>query len=246
MQLYGLIGYPLGHSFSERFFAEKFETEHIDDVSYHNFPIPSITDLPAVLAAHPELCGFNVTIPYKEQIIPYLQELDSEASAIGAVNCVSIRDGHLTGHNTDAYGFRRSLLKMLGAARPSALVLGTGGASKAVCHVLTQLGIPYQMVSRTASQDKITYDALTEQMVASHHLIVNTTPLGTFPNVDTSPSIPYDALTPAHYLFDLVYNPALTAFLRQGQQRGAAVQNGYEMLVGQAIRSWEIWQSDRD
>lgn len=242
MRLYGLIGYPLGHSFSARFFAEKFSSEQIDDCAYRNFPIPDINQLPRLLHDHPDLRGFNVTIPYKELIRPYLDEIDPEADAIGAVNCVRIHDGRLQGYNTDVYGFRASLLNLLGPARPDALVLGTGGASKAVRFVLDGLGIRHQTISRTAGTGKIAYTELTPEIAAAHPLIINTTPLGTFPDTGGCPALPYAALTPSHFLFDLVYNPPLTEFLRRGQAQGAAIMNGYDMLVGQAIRSWEIWQ----
>jgi len=246
MKRYGLIGYPLGHSFSQRYFTEKFEREGIAECTYENFPIESIDKLDTVLHEHPDLCGFNVTIPYKERIIPRLRSMAEEARTIGAVNCVRITPEGLAGYNTDAYGFRTSLLKLLDGARPQrALVLGTGGASKAVKYVLGQLGIPFDIVSRTAAAGDYTYDSLTFEAVRSRRLIVNATPLGTFPKTDECPDIPYDAIGEAHFLFDLVYNPPLTEFLRRGQERGAAIANGYDMLAGQAEKAWEIWNADQ-
>ena len=240
-RLYGLIGYPLGHSFSERYFAEKFSANQMTGVSYRNFPLERIDLLPVLLREHPDLCGFNVTIPYKEQVIPYLDRVDDEAVRIGAVNCVRIDNGKLTGYNADIYGFENSLLTLIGTERPAALVLGSGGASKAVKYVLTRLGMPYKEVSRTKKADNLTYGELTPQVMTDHRLIVNTTPLGTFPDTESAPDIPYGLLSPHHFLFDLVYNPPLTRFLASGQKQGAAIQNGYDMLVGQAEKSWEIW-----
>lgn len=242
MKRYGLIGYPLGHSFSQRYFTEKFEREGIAGCTYENFPIESIDRLDEVLERHPDLCGFNVTIPYKERIIPRLRSMAEEARKIGAVNCVRVTPEGLVGHNTDAYGFRTSLLKLLDGAHPGqALVLGTGGASKAVKYVLEQLGIPFDVVSRKASAGDFTYDELTSETVRTRRLIVNATPLGTFPKTDECPDIPYEAIGETHFLFDLVYNPPLTEFLRRGRQQGAAIANGYDMLVGQAEKAWSIW-----
>ena len=242
MKRYGLIGYPLGHSFSQRYFTEKFEREGIAGCTYENFPIESIDRLDEVLERHPDLCGFNVTIPYKERIIPRLRSMAEEARKIGAVNCVRVTPEGLVGHNTDAYGFRTSLLKLLDGAHPErALVLGTGGASKAVKYVLEQLDIPFDVVSRKASAGDFTYDELTSETVRTRRLIVNATPLGTFPKTDECPDIPYEAIGETHFLFDLVYNPPLTEFLRRGRQQGAAIANGYDMLVGQAEKAWSIW-----
>lgn len=242
-KLYGLIGYPLGHSFSQKYFTDKFVKEDIQDAEYRNFPISSITGLPELLKSHPTLSGFNVTIPYKEQVIPYLDSIDPEAKAIGAVNCVKIEDGKLTGYNTDVYGFRNSLLDLIGGQRPAALILGTGGASKAVKYVLSDLGIPHIMVSRTPANGRLTYGGLNEEIIDKHKLIVNTTPLGTFPNTESFPDIPYGLLTEGHFLFDLVYNPSETEFMKQGIVQGAKASNGYDMLTGQAERAWAIWQS---
>ncbi len=242
MKRYGLIGYPLGHSFSQRYFTEKFEREGIARCTYENFPIESIDRLDEVLERHPDLCGFNVTIPYKERIIPRLRSMAEEARKIGAVNCIRVTPEGLVGHNTDAYGFRTSLLKLLDGTHPErALVLGTGGASKAVKYVLEQLGIPFDVVSRKASAGDFTYEELTSETIRTRRLIVNATPLGTFPKTDECPDIPYEAIGETHFLFDLVYNPPLTEFLRWGRQQGAAIANGYDMLVGQAEKAWSIW-----
>ncbi len=245
MKRYGLIGYPLGHSFSQRYFTEKFEREGITECVYENFAIESVDRLDEVLERHPDLCGFNVTIPYKERIVPRLRSMAEEAEKIGAVNCVRVTPEGLFGYNTDAHGFRTSLLKLLGGARPRrALVLGTGGASKAVKYVLAELGIPFGVVSRTAAAGDYTYENLSLETVRTHRLIVNATPLGTFPNTDACPEIPYEAIGKEHFLFDLVYNPPLTEFLRRGQMQGASVVNGYDMLVGQAEKAWSIWNGD--
>ena len=239
-RLYGLIGYPLGHSFSEKYFAAKLSSLH-SDALYRNFPLERIDLLPTLIRSHPELCGFNVTIPYKEQIIPYLDKLDEEAARVGAVNCVRIENGKLTGYNADIYGFESSLLTLIGGERPAALVLGSGGASKAVKFVLSRLQMPFVEVSRTKRSGNLTYGELSPEVMERHLLIVNTTPLGTFPDTESAPAIPYDLLTSRHCLFDLFYNPPLTRFLSQGQTHGAAIKNGYDMLVGQAEKSWEIW-----
>jgi shikimate dehydrogenase len=248
MKQYGLIGYPLGHSFSAAWFAQLFAAEGITDAVYDNFPLAAIDELPALLATHPDLHGFNVTIPYKEAILPYLTELDPQAAAIGAVNCVKVirwdNELILKGFNTDSYGFERSLLALIGDSRPSALVLGTGGASRAVGYVLDCLSIPFRKVSRRAEGQVLSYDELTEETIARSPLIVNTSPVGRSPHTDEMPRIPYSAIGRSHFLYDLIYNPAQTAFLREGRRRGAAVMNGYAMLVAQAQRSWEIWQED--
>lgn len=242
MRLYGLVGFPLGHSFSERYFADKFRKEGIADAVYHNFPLEKVTDLENLLSQNPSLSGFNVTIPYKEAVIPYLTSVNDEAARIGAVNCVKVTNGGLIGYNTDATGFRASLLESLDGRRPSsALILGTGGASKAVAYVLGQLGITYRFVSRTAAEDRISYSQLTGDIISGSHLIINTTPLGTFPKTDECPPIHYDAIGPEHLLFDLVYNPPQTKFMALGQSNGAKTVNGYRMLVGQAEEAWRIW-----
>jgi shikimate dehydrogenase len=242
MRRYGLIGYPLTHSFSQRFFTEKFFREGITDCSYSNFSLGSIGELPAVLA-DPELCGLNVTIPYKQEVIPFLDSLSPVVAEIGACNCIAIADGRRTGHNTDVVGFEQSLIPLLGSHHRRALVLGTGGASKAVEWVLRKLGIEYLLVSRRPGEGIIGYGDVDAALLLSHTLVVNTTPLGMYPQVDVCPPLPYEALTPRHYLFDLIYNPARTLFLLKGEERGATVENGHEMLVLQAEESWRIWNS---
>ncbi|ACU59167.1 shikimate dehydrogenase family protein [Chitinophaga pinensis] len=241
MKVYGLIGYPLSHSFSKGFFAEKFAREGIKECMYDSFPIPTIGDLPALLTQQPGLQGLNVTIPYKEVVIPYLDELSPAAAKMKAVNCIRFKDGRKIGYNTDAIGFRRSLEPLLQPHHNKALILGTGGAAKAVQYVLESLNIPYQLVSRQASAATISYEQLDAATMASHTLIVNTTPLGMYPNLEAAPAIPYELLTADHLLYDLIYNPAVTAFLQKGADKGATIKNGHEMLILQAEASWEIW-----
>lgn len=240
MKYFGLIGHPLGHSFSARYFAEKFAAEGID-ARYDNFDLDDIGEVETLR----RLSGFNVTIPYKQAIIPYLDGMSDEARAIGAVNTVRVENGRFYGYNTDVIGFRESLRDWLAkdnASVRSALVLGTGGASKAVCYALSQLGIAWQLVSRTPKEDCLTYDDLRkETALASIDLVVNCTPLGTFPNVDTCPDLPYESLNPAIRLYDLVYNPEETLFLRRGREQGCPVKNGLEMLHRQAEAAWKIW-----
>jgi shikimate dehydrogenase len=249
MKLYGLIGYPLGHSFSSRFFTEKFKSEGID-AQYRNFAIPDIGDLMEMLAENQDLEGFNVTIPYKEQILPYLASVTPEAQRIGAVNVVKIMkdaDQNVTGlrgYNTDSPAFARTLAPMLPNEPLSALVLGTGGASKAVMAALQSLSIDAILVSRTAAPGRLTYQDLTPEVMASHRVIVNTTPLGMSPKVDNCPPIPYELLTSRHICYDLIYNPAETLFMHKAAAQGAAVKNGLDMLHLQALLSWQIWTSN--
>lgn len=244
MRLFGLIGYPLGHSFSASYFAKKFRDEGINAV-YNNYPLEHINDFKNLVKGEPGLVGLNVTVPYKQEIIAYLDSMSATAEAIGAVNTISFRkkDGQLLpeGDNTDVIGFRQSLEQHLVPSHKSALVLGTGGSSKAVMHVLEQLNIEYTLVSRTDGIGRITYNDLDREIVASTPLIINTTPLGMHPNVESYPDLPYEALTSSHLLFDLVYNPAKTQFLSRGEKQGARVVNGYDMLVYQAEGSWSIW-----
>ena len=241
MKTYGLIGYPLEHSFSGKYFAEKFEKENIQNCEYQLFPIENIQEF--VNLKKQNIAGLNVTIPYKEQVIPYLDELDEHANAIGAVNVIQIKNGKTKGYNSDYYGFKDSLLDFLPKDFNSkALVLGTGGASKALKQVLVDLSISFNIVSRKEEYD-FTYEELNErpEILADFQLIINTTPLGTYPNVEEKPDIPYRALNNNHYLYDLVYNPSETAFMKAGQNQGAKTTNGLEMLIGQAEKSWEIW-----
>lgn len=244
--MFALIGKPLAHSFSADFFNEKFKREGIDN-KYILAPLDSITEVTKLLDDHPDLQGFNVTIPYKQQIIPYLDSLSVEAREIGAVNVVKVeRKGgriFLKGYNSDAIGFKNSIAPLLMPSMDKALILGTGGASHAVDYVLRSLGIKTVKVSRTPALGKLTYGDLSEEVMASHLVIVNTTPLGTWPNTDTCPDIPYKLITPRHLCFDLVYNPALTLFMKKAADQGATVKNGLEMLHLQALAAWEIWNS---
>jgi shikimate dehydrogenase len=240
---FGLIGFPLSHSFSKKYFTEKFERENLHHCTYHNFPIEDITALPALIARHPTLKGFNVTIPYKEQVLPFLHQQSTAVQAIKACNCIRIEEGNWVGYNTDVIGFEQSLKKKLAPHHQQALILGTGGAAKAVAWVLEKLKINYLLVSRTAMPNRkyITYHQLTPPVLAAHLLIVNTSPLGMYPAIETAPNIPYQLLTQKHYLYDLVYNPEETLFLKQGKQQGAIVENGADMLMIQAEESWKIW-----
>lgn len=243
MKQYGLIGKTLSHSFSKKYFEEKFKRENINAV-YENFELNDISQVEELFSIHSNLCGLNVTIPYKEQIIPYLDEVDEKAQKIGAVNTIYIdkATGNKKGYNTDYYGFKQSLKPFLENQHQRALILGTGGASKAVAYVLNELGIITAFVSRTpTAENQLSYDELNENILASFLLIVNTTPLGTFPNLEEKPPLNYSAITPNHLLYDLVYNPAETAFLKEGKERGALTINGEQMLQLQAEKAWEIW-----
>jgi shikimate dehydrogenase len=239
---YGLIGYPLTHSFSPAYFGDKFARGKTDAI-YEKYELTDIAGFPSLLASHPDLKGLNVTIPYKSAVIPFLDELSDAARQIGAVNCIQIRDGKLKGHNTDVIGFGKSLAPLLGPYHRLALVLGTGGSSHAVQYVLQDLDIPFTLVSRSAHTGQFTYDDLNEAIISEHLLIINTTPLGMYPNIISCPPIPYAAVTEQHLLYDLIYNPEETAFLKKGREQGAMVKNGLEMLHLQAEASWEIWNS---
>jgi shikimate dehydrogenase len=243
MREYGLIGYPLSHSFSQKYFTEKFLREGIQDAVFHAFSIPSINDLQGVLHSHPSLVGFCITIPYKKAILPYLHQASAAVKQMGACNCVKIEDGKLIGYNTDVVGFENSFIKKLQAHHTQALILGTGGAAAAVEYTLQKLGIAYRFVSRTAKvhENILGYADLNSAVMHAHTVIINCTPLGTYPKTDEAPAIPYTLLTPQHYLYDLVYNPPLTKFLQLGQAQGAATHNGHEMLEIQAEENWKIW-----
>jgi shikimate dehydrogenase len=241
MRKYGLIGYPLGHSFSQKYFTEKFQQEGIENVSFENFSIPSIEDLEDVLLNNVDLKGLAVTIPYKKQVLDYLDESSTAVKQIGACNCITIENGKLTGHNTDVIGFEQSFTRHLQPHHKQALILGTGGAALAIEYVLNKLQIPFQYVSRTRKENMISYADVTENLMDACQIIINCTPLGTFPDVNECPPLPYQLLTEKHYLYDLVYNPPLTRFLKEGAERGAIIQNGYDMLVLQAEANWEIW-----
>jgi len=252
MQRYGLIGRPLGHSFSKEHFTRKFAKEGLKDHRYDLFELDTIERLPALLRETSGLRGLNVTIPYKETVIPYLDALDPLAAAVGAVNTIVIRDGRTIGHNTDVQGFRTLLNPLVGTLadkgsdiRTRALVLGTGGASRAVAFVLRELNIRFRIVSRSRERGDLTWDLLDPTVVKVCRLIINTTPLGMFPDVKDAPPLPYSALTAKHALIDLVYNPEETAFLKHGKEHGAKTIGGIGMLTAQAEEAWRIWQEAR-
>jgi len=239
---YGLLGRDIEYSFSRKYFNDRFEAEDID-AHYKNFDFQKIEELKEVLK-NEKIDGMNVTIPYKLEIFPFLDRLSPDAEAIGAVNVVKFeKDGTLTGYNSDYYGFKESLLPLLKVKPKKALVLGTGGASKAIAYALKELEIEFTFVSRRAKEGQLTYEDLTENVIEENLLIINSTPLGTFPKVEACPNIPYQFLTEKHMLFDLIYNPAITTFLKKGKEQGASILNGERMLVLQAEKSWEIWNS---
>lgn len=244
MKKYGLIGYPLGHSFSKNYFNEKFHSENID-AEYLNFEISNIKDINTVLLSNPELVGLNVTIPYKEQVIPYLDEVDPDAAAIGAINVIRIirQKGktRLIGYNSDIIGFMQSIEPLLEPQHKKALILGTGGSSKAIFHGLKKLGVEAKFVSRTPKAGMFTYDELTPEVMDEYKVIVNCTPVGMYPRADEYPNIPYECLTPNHLLYDLLYNPNTTLFMKKGADKGAVTKNGIEMLLLQAFAAWDIW-----
>lgn len=241
-RLFGLIGKPLGHSFSKRYFTEKFGQLGITDAAYELFPLESIEALPQLIAAYPNLKGLNVTIPYKQQVIPFLH--DTTELPLQACNCIDIHNGRLKGFNTDVIGFETSFKEQLQPGEHRALILGTGGAAVAVQYVLGKLGIPFSIVSRKAADGVITYDGLNAATINDHDIIINTTPLGTFPDVDTCAELPYDAIGSGHYCYDLVYNPEKTLFLKRCEARGATIKNGGDMLALQAEANWVIWNRD--
>ena len=248
-RLFGLIGYPLSHSFSKRYFNQKFVTERISDHYYELFPLESIELFPALIRGYRNLVGLNVTLPYKQVVIPYLASLDEGAAAVGAVNTIKVTPKGLIGYNTDVLGFETSLLNFFDVNQVNpkplkALILGTGGAAKAVEFVLYKLRIPFLYVSRTKREEVITYQEVNSQVLEEYQLIINTTPLGMSPRVETAPNLPYEKLTSEHLLFDLVYNPENTLFLKRGKEQGAATQNGMEMLILQAERAWEVWNGE--
>jgi len=259
MKKYGLIGYPLTHSFSKKFFTEKFLNNGLDDHQYELYPLPNLSDLPELIKSIPDLCGLNVTVPHKIGVMYYLDKIDPAAKQIDAVNCIKIVNHQpveaffsgelsslsvrLEGFNTDAYAFEESLKPLLKKHHQKALVLGTGGASRAVAYVLEKLGIAYHLVSRRNIRKQLSYKKLTADIMNEHLLIINTTPLGTAPNIEECPDIPYESLTSKHLLYDLVYNPPETEFLKRGKAKGAVIKNGLEMLHMQAEKSWEIWNS---
>lgn len=242
---YGLIGYPLSHSFSRQYFSQKFEREQLVNCRYDLFAIEHIDLLPDLLQQNPDLCGLNVTIPYKQSVLAYINEQSPAVQQIGAVNCIKIKQGRLIGYNTDVIGFEQSLIPLLQAHHKTALVLGNGGAAKAVCWVLQKLGIPYTIVSRQASNNNnnnsLSYEAISAHIMAQHTIVVNTTPLGMYPNTDVAPALPYHFFSPNHLCYDLVYNPAETLFIQQAAKYGAVTKNGLDMLHLQAEAAWAIW-----
>lgn len=244
MDKYGIIGYPLGHSFSPGFFNEKFRNEGIDAV-YERYELSQIDLLPEIMASNPELCGLNVTIPYKQQIMQYLDELSEEAREIGAVNVVKVthngKNVHLKGFNSDVIGFSRSIEPLLEKHHKKALILGTGGAAQAIDYGLKQLGLETIKVSRYERPDTIQYDKITPDVIKEYKVIINCTPIGMYPNTEECPNLPYEAMDSQHLLYDLIYNPDTTLFMKKGMERGAVVKNGLEMLLLQAYASWEFW-----
>ena len=243
MKTFGLIGKGIDYSFSRSFFKKKFKAEKLN-YEYKNFDINTIDDFPSILKIDEKISGLNVTIPYKETIIPFLDEIDFEAQKIGAVNTIKIRNNKLVGYNTDHYGFIKTLIPYLNNNHNSALILGTGGASKAINYSLNKLKIKSQFVSRNPKLDKhISYNCLTKDIISKNTIIINCTPIGTYPNIEESPNIPYKYVTQKHILFDLIYNPLQTKFLKKGLQAKAQTINGLKMLELQAEKSWEIWNN---
>lgn len=248
MKVYGLIGFPLIHSFSAQYFSEKFFRKNIHDCRYELFPLKNISELESLVRNNIELKGLNITIPYKESIIQHLTSVDSDAKEIGAVNTIKIIDNKnfiLHGYNTDAFGFEESVKPFLQNSIQKALILGTGGASKAVAFVLKKLGIQHFFITRTKKNNSgyLIYNEITEEIISSHTLIINATPAGMFPEMNTAPALPYHFLTNKHVLYDLVYNPAETLFMKRGIEQGTLVKNGVEMFYLQAEKSWDIWDS---
>ncbi len=244
MRIFGIIGYPLDHSFSQKYFTDKFQREEINDCIYKTFLIKNIDELKGILERSPQPEGLNVTIPHKQSVLSLLDDSSNIPSELNACNCIKIIDGKLFGYNTDVIGFERSLLPLLKDHHTQALILGNGGAAEAVKYVLQKLNINYRIVNRRIHKDaQLTYADLDENIIKENTLIINTTPVGTFPALFQCPEIPYQYLTSKHLLYDLVYNPEKTLFLINGEKQGAAIKNGYEMLVLQAEESWRIWNT---
>lgn len=243
MRRFGLIGYPLSHSFSPAFFSQKFNKENIFDCLYEAFPIKSVEELTSLFANNPDLEGLNVTIPYKKEILPFLHQSTEAVKQTGACNCIKIRDGILTGYNTDVTGFEKSLVTDLKPAHTKALILGTGGAAAAAEFVLKRLNIAFLFVSRKSQPglNILSYKEISREIMNEYTLIINTTPAGMYPDVNNCPDILYENLTKEHYLYDLIYNPAQTLFLKKGAEKGAVTKNGSDMLIIQAEESWKIW-----
>jgi len=244
-RLFGLLGKDISYSFSRGYFSEKFKQLNLDNHSYVNFDLPKIEDFPSILEDNESVLGINVTIPYKEAVIPYLDKIDKTAKEIGAVNTIKItKRGNLKGYNSDVVGFEKSITPLLKKHHKKALILGTGGASKAIAYALKRNDIKYKFVSRNPEGKKqISYADLSREIIEDYTLIVNSTPLGTSPHVNNCPNIPYQFITPNHLLYDLIYNPQVSKFLANGRQKGASIKNGYEMLELQAEESWRIWNS---
>ncbi len=239
---FGLLGRNISYSFSKGHFTEKFKNENFEGCTYENFDIPSMAVFPELIKNTTDLKGLNVTIPYKEEVIPFLDKLSKKAAKIGAVNTIKIsKKGKLKGYNTDYYGFKKSLVPLLRSHHKQALILGTGGASKGVAYALDELNIPYTFVSRNPSKNAIDYSQITEETFKNYHIIINSTPVGTSPNIEASPSLPYEYFTDKHIAYDLIYNPAETQFLRKAREQGAQIKNGLDMLIFQAEKAWEIW-----
>lgn len=244
MTTFALVGCNIDYSFSQKYFTEKFKREGINDCEYINFDIQNLNELPALLKSTPNLRGMNVTIPYKREVMKLLTAVDATAQAIGAVNTIKVTPDGLVGYNTDYYGFNKSLSPLLQPQHTHALILGTGGASSAVAYALKQLNIDYRFVSRTPQINQFAYTELTKEIIENYHLIINCTPLGTFPNINDCPPIPYEYLTPNHLLYDLIYNPSQTTFLHRGEKQGAIICNGQLMLELQAEKAWKIWNEE--
>lgn len=238
---YGLVGKDIDYSFSKQYFTQKFEKES-NECSYQNFDIPDIIHFPEIIRNEKNLCGLNITIPYKEKIFPYLDKLSVKAQKIGAVNCIRFtKKSKIKGYNTDCYGFKKSLKPLLKRHHTKALILGTGGASKAVAYVLKNLNIEYLYVSRNPQKNILGYEEINAKIINNHTIIINCTPLGTYPDIENFPPLPYQYLNQNHIAFDLIYNPEKTQFLQKASENGATIKNGYEMLVYQAEKAWEIW-----
>lgn len=240
-KLFGLIGKKIDYSFSKKYFTERFAHTGANDCSYENFDLTSIEEFKTILAKHPDLCGLNVTIPYKETIIPYLDELSQKAQKIGAVNVIRLKKGKLKGYNSDAYGFRKSLKPLLQPQHKKALILGTGGAAKAVAFALDELDILYSFASRQTDSNTISYQHINATTFDNFQIFINCTPLGTYPNTKECPDLPYEYFNSQHLAYDLIYNPEETQFLKRAKSRGALTQNGFKMLVFQAEKAWRIW-----
>ncbi len=245
MKLYGLIGFPLNHSFSQKYFTDKFKRENLTGHRYELFPLSSIKQFPSLLMSNPNLSGLNVTIPYKQQILEYVTQQTEEVKKIGAANTLKINDDKIVAFNTDVIGFEKSFIKSLKPSHKKALILGTGGSSKAVQFVLQKFGIDFLLVSRSEeSKTAINYSMIDEATINEYPIIINCTPAGMFPKENECPPLPYNFISNKNYLFDLIYNPEKTLFLKKGEEIGATIQNGYAMLVIQAEESWKIWNED--